>query len=56
MQLKPLLDKVARVNVIFTDVDQFTDEDFKLYAETLSEISKWIVEYFKNGTERQSIY
>ena len=53
LPLKSLLDKVARVNVIFTDVCQFTDEDFRLYAETLSEISKWIVEYLKNGTERQ---
>ncbi len=51
--LKPLLDKVPRVNVIFADVSLFTNEDFKLYSEALHEISKWIIMYLKNGTERQ---
>ena len=36
----PLLDKVPRVNIAFTDVDTFTDTDFEKYKNILAEFGK----------------
>ena len=38
--LKPVLGKVKRLNVVITDVENFTDDDFDKYKHVLSSLSE----------------
>ncbi len=52
-QLKDLLSSVARLNVVITDVDTFTDEDFEKYKEVLAALSEEVEKIFVDGKSPQ---
>lgn len=46
--LKAVLEKVSRINIVFTDVETFTDADFEQYRQTLEVFSTTVTkEYAK---------
>lgn len=47
--LKVAFEKVSRINVVFTDVDTFTDADFDAYKQTLEVLSLSIVKEYAKG-------
>ncbi len=47
--LKPLLGKTARVNLILTDVETFSDADFELYKKILEDLSDEIQNLYSDG-------
>lgn len=51
--LKDILSKVSRLNVVITDIDSFTDEDFKRYKQVLCTLSGHIEKLFVNGKTPQ---
>lgn len=48
-----LLERAERVNIVLTDVDKFTDDDFKKYKEVLSELSSDIEKMYVEGRSPQ---
>lgn len=42
----PILSKITRLNVIFTDVESFTDTDFNRYKEILSEFNTAVMNVY----------
>lgn len=47
--LKVAFEKALRINVVFTDVDTFTDADFDAYKQTLEVLSLSIVKEYAKG-------
>ncbi len=47
--LKSLLGKVARVNLILTDVDTFSEEDFEKYKAVLDDLSDEVAKLYSEG-------
>lgn len=62
--LKSVILKVARLNVVFTNIDQFSQEDFNSYQQILDSLIPDFVELFKLGelpqlnilTDRMELY
>lgn len=48
LTLKPVLEKASRVNVVFGDVETFTDADFKQYKHTLEILSTIVTKEYAN--------
>lgn len=51
--LKCILNKVARLNVVITDIETFNNSDFKLYQSLLNEWSKTVKELYIGGRYTQ---
>lgn len=51
--IMPLLRKVKRLNVVITDVETFTDDDFNTYSKTLQTLSKYIEMLYVEGSTVQ---
>lgn len=49
LSLKPILEKVRRVNIVITDIDDFTNEDFDKYKYVLSSLSDTIEKLYVDG-------
>ncbi|WP_407402072.1 CXXX repeat peptide maturase [Sodaliphilus sp.] len=49
LALMLVLEKTSRVNIIFTDVDTFTDADFQKYNQTLDTLSLTITKEYAKG-------
>ena len=45
----PVLHKVIKLNIVFTDIESFTDNDIKLYKEILNELEIAIIENCENS-------
>lgn len=48
-----LLEKTERLNVVLTDVETFTEDDFKAYEASLSELSGLLANAYVNGRTPQ---
>lgn len=51
--LRAMLGKVARLNIVITDVETFTEDDFTSYMEILRSISEEIENLYVNGHSPQ---
>ena len=51
--LKDVLEKVDRLNVVITDMDTFTDEDFEKYKQVLHALSEHIEKLYVSGKAPQ---
>ena len=49
----PLLRKIRRLNIVITDVESFTEDDFKTYSKTLQILSKSIEALYIEGSTIQ---
>ena len=49
----PLLRKIRRLNIVITDVESFTEDDFKTYSKTLQILSKSIEALYVEGSTIQ---
>ena len=49
----PVLGKIKRLNIVITDVESFTEEDFAKYKEVLSSLSKEIEKIYIDGNRPQ---
>ena len=47
--LKNVLSKVARLNIVITDVEKFADEDFDKYKQVLHALAEHIVKLYVDG-------
>ena len=52
-ELKPVLSRTPRLNVVITDVETFTDEDFGKYKAMLSELSAAVEQLYADGKSPQ---
>lgn len=48
-----LLEKTERLNVVLTDVETFTEDDFKAYEASLSELAGFLANAYVNGRTPQ---
>ena len=48
-QIKDSLEKINRLNVVITDVEEFTDESFDIYNECLQELAYKLENIYLNG-------
>ena len=48
-KIMPLLGKVERLNIVLTDIEKFTKDDFSLYKETLKLLKNTVKEVFIQG-------
>lgn len=51
--IMPLLRKVKRLNVVITDIETFTDDDFNMYQKTLQTLSEDIEALYVKGSTIQ---
>ena len=51
--LIPVLRKVSRLNIIITDIERFTDDDFEIYKNLLSSFSEEIEKLYIEGKSPQ---
>lgn len=51
--LEVLLSKTPRLNIVITDVESFTDEDFKTYKNILAKLAKYVEEIYVSGKSVQ---
>jgi len=51
--LKNIVDQVNRLNIIITDIETFTDNDFEIYKQWLSELGEYIDRSYRNGKNPQ---
>ena len=51
--LKSVLSKVARLNVVITDMETFTEQDFKVYQDVLRNLSDCIEKLYVDGKSPQ---
>lgn len=51
--LKDVILKIARLNIVITDVDTFTDEDFDTYKKLLTDLSEHIEKLYVDGKSPQ---
>lgn len=49
--LKDVISKTSRLNIVITDVETFTDNDFETYKKVLSVLS----EHIKNSMQREKV-
>lgn len=49
VELKTIFEQVSRINVVFTDVETFTDTDFETYKQTLETLSLTITKEYAKG-------
>ena len=52
-EVAPLFANAPRVNVVFTDVESFTDEDFEAYKTILAELAKELERLYVEGKTPQ---
>ncbi len=52
-ELKDVLSKTPRLNMVITDVETFTDEDFNTYKDVLAELSKYVELLYVGGKSPQ---
>lgn len=52
-RLKPFIERCARLNIVLTDIETFTDEDFTRYAETLEKLSATLEAQYLAGCSPQ---
>ena len=48
-----MLSKTPRLNIVITDVESFTDEDFETYKNILAELAKYVEEFYMSGKSVQ---
>ena len=53
MSLKDVISKVSRLNIVITDVEKLTDEDFERYKQILNALSAHIEKLYVNGKSPQ---
>jgi len=53
MSLKVVISKVSRLNIVITDVEKLTDEDFERYKQILNALSAHIEKLYVNGKSPQ---
>ncbi len=53
MFLKDVLSKVSRLNIVITDVEKFTDEDFDRYKQVLHTLTDYIEKLYVDGNSPQ---
>ena len=53
MFLKDILSKMARLNIVITDVEKFTDEDIEKYKEVLHTLAEHIETLYADGKSPQ---
>jgi CXXX repeat peptide maturase len=51
--LKNVLGKVVRLNIVITDVEKFSEEDFAQYKQCLSHLSDEMIALYKDGKSPQ---
>lgn len=51
--IMPLLRKVKRLNIVITDIETFTDDDFNMYSKVLQTLSKDIETLYVEGSTIQ---
>jgi len=51
--LKDMISKVNRLNVVITDIETFTDEDFKKYKQVLQTLAEHIEKLYADGKSPQ---
>lgn len=51
--LKEVLGNVQRLNIVITDIDTFSDEDFQVYKKILTELSQYVESLYLNGKSPQ---
>lgn len=51
--LKDVLSKVSRLNIVITDVEKFTDDDFDKYKQVLHTLAKHIEKLYVDGNSSQ---
>lgn len=47
--LEKLLEKIARLNIVITDIDQFVDDDYRLYNKVLDSFRKSLYKFYCSG-------
>ena len=52
-QMPDILPRVARLNVVITDVETFEEKDFNMYKEVLATLSKEVESLYANGLSSQ---
>lgn len=52
-ELKDLLQKTPRLNIVITDVETFTDEDFETYKNVLKDLSAYVEKLYVDGKTPQ---
>ena len=52
-QIKGIISKVFRLNVVLTDIDTFGEDDFKTYNDCLHQISQEIEDLYSKGRPHQ---
>lgn len=52
-RLKPVLSIVSRLNVVITDVDSFTEQDFEEYKKVLASLSEEVEKLYVEGRSPQ---
>ena len=45
----PILNKISRLNIVITDLEDFTDTDYKLYKKVLNDLKIAIKEIYENN-------
>lgn len=51
--LKDVLGNAQRLNIVITDMDSFSEEDFHIYNDVLAELSKYVESLYLNGKTPQ---
>ncbi len=51
--LNDVLGNVQRINIVITDIDSFSEEDFHIYNDVLAELSKYVESLYLNGKTPQ---
>lgn len=51
--LKEVLGNVQRLNIVITDIDSFSDEDFQKYNKVLTELTKYVESIYLKGVSPQ---
>lgn len=52
-ELKDVLPKTPRLNIVITDVETFTDEDFETYKNVLKDLSAYVEKLYVDGKTPQ---
>lgn len=52
-ELKDVLEKTPRLNIVITDVETFTDEELNTYKEVLNELSSYVEKLYVAGKSPQ---
>lgn len=51
--LKDVLGHVQRLNIVITDINSFSEEDFQIYKNVLTELSQYVESLYLNGKSPQ---